>query len=219
MKPKPSLLLPLCCASILVAQERPSVPAGIDRLHRADVAATLADDPQELANLFTNDAVLLEPHEPPQLGRAAILAVNQKAKESHPQARQLEYKPQVHNVRVHGDVATEWTTFTAAFQEDANAPVQRFAGKAARVLQRQPTNPQDLARWTGTKLADGPTRRLQVGDRLVFRAGIFGIVFNVVEVQAPRQLTLDIALPFGVRNHEQIEIAAIDPNSCRTTFN
>ncbi len=81
------------------------------------------------------------------------------------------------------------------------------------------TSPQDLARWTGTKLADGPTRGVQAGDRLAFRAGIFRIVFDVIEVQDSRQLTLDIALPFGVTNHEQIEIAAIDPHSCRTTFN
>jgi hypothetical protein len=38
-------------------------------------------------------------------------------------------------------------------------------------------------------------------------------------VQAPRQLTVDIALPFGVKNREQIQITPIDANSCRTTFN
>ena len=45
------------------------------------------------------------------------------------------------------------------------------------------------------------------------------ITFDVVDMQAPRQLTLDIALPLGVRNREQIQITPIDAHSCRTTFN
>ena len=55
-------------------------------------------------------------------------------------------------------------------------------------------------------------------DRLVFRAGVLHVTFDVIDSQAPRELTLDIALPFGVRNREQIQITPIDANSCRTTF-
>ena len=44
------------------------------------------------------------------------------------------------------------------------------------------------------------------------------ISFDVLDMEAPRLLTLDIALPFGVKNREQIQITPIDPNSCRTTF-
>ena len=45
------------------------------------------------------------------------------------------------------------------------------------------------------------------------------IIFAVLDVKAPRQLTLDIALPFGVKNREQIQITRIDSNACRTTLN
>ena len=48
---------------------------------------------------------------------------------------------------------------------------------------------------------------------------MFPITFDVVDLEAPRQLTLDIALPFGVNNREQIQITLIDASSCRTTFN
>ncbi len=48
---------------------------------------------------------------------------------------------------------------------------------------------------------------------------MFHIAFDVLDTQPPRQLTLDIALPFGVKNREQIQITPIDANSCRTTFN
>lgn len=48
---------------------------------------------------------------------------------------------------------------------------------------------------------------------------MFPITFDVIDLEAPRQLTLDIALPFGVKNREQIQITLIDASSCRTTFN
>src|ERR1700730_18633926 len=79
------------------------------------------------------------------------------------------------------------------------------------------TTPHELAQWSGTKLVEGPARAVSAGDRLVFRAGMWHISFEVLEMQARRQLTLDIALPFGVKNREQIQITATDANSCRTT--
>ena len=45
------------------------------------------------------------------------------------------------------------------------------------------------------------------------------IIFDVLDMQALRRLTVDIALPFGVKNREQIQIPPIDATSCRTTFN
>ncbi|HUN88503.1 MAG TPA: SgcJ/EcaC family oxidoreductase [Terriglobales bacterium] len=114
------------------------VPRGIQRLHDEDVAATLAFDPQRLANLFTEDAVLLEPGAPPQIGRAAFLALNVRDAKQHPNGKCLEYKAEVHDLRLHNDWAVEWTTFTAAFQDKPDAPVQRFKGRALRVLRREP---------------------------------------------------------------------------------
>jgi uncharacterized protein YndB with AHSA1/START domain len=81
------------------------------------------------------------------------------------------------------------------------------------------TNARELAQWSGTKLVEGPARAMRASDRLVFRVGILHITFDVLDVQAPRQLTLDVALPFGVKNREQIQVTSLDANSCRTTFN
>jgi hypothetical protein len=81
------------------------------------------------------------------------------------------------------------------------------------------TDPRELAHWSGTRLVEAPTRAIHAGDQLVFRAGVFRITFDVVGLAATRQLTLDIALPFGVTNREQIQITPIDASSCRTTFN
>jgi uncharacterized protein YndB with AHSA1/START domain len=97
-------------------------------------------------------------------------------------------------------------------------PTDVILAPAERVW-RLVTVPHELAQWSGTKLVEGPERAVSAGDRLVFRVGMLQIIFDVLDVEAPRQLTLDIALPFGVKNREQIQITRIDANSCRTTFN
>jgi uncharacterized protein YndB with AHSA1/START domain len=97
-------------------------------------------------------------------------------------------------------------------------PTEVILAPAERVW-RLLTNPRALAQWSGTTLVEGPARVVNAGDRLVFRAGILHITFDVLDMQASRQLTLDIALPFGVKNREQIQITRIDAHSCRTTFN
>jgi len=60
---------------------------------------------------------------------------------------------------------------------------------------------------------------MSAGDRLVFRKAMLHVSFDVLDMQAPRQLTLDTALPFGIKNREQFQITPIDGNSCRTTIN
>jgi uncharacterized protein YndB with AHSA1/START domain len=97
-------------------------------------------------------------------------------------------------------------------------PTDVILAPAERVW-RLLTTPHELAQWSGTKLVEGPARAVSADDRLVFRAGMLHIIFDVLDMQAPRQLTLDIALPFGVKNREQIQITPIHANSCRTTFN
>ena len=96
-------------------------------------------------------------------------------------------------------------------------PTEVIVAPAERIWQLL-TDPLELARWSGTKLLEGPERSVSAGDRLVLRAGIMHIVVDVRELQPPRQLTLDIALPFGVSNREQAQITRIDGTSCRVTF-
>jgi uncharacterized protein YndB with AHSA1/START domain len=80
------------------------------------------------------------------------------------------------------------------------------------------TDSRELAQWSGTKLVKGPSRTLRAGDHLVLRAGIMHIIFDVLDIEAPRQFTLHIALPFGVSSREQIQITPIDAKSCRVSF-
>ncbi len=81
------------------------------------------------------------------------------------------------------------------------------------------TDSGELARWTRTKLIDGPRCITTAGDRLVLRAGMFPIVFDVGRLEPPQQFNVDIELPFGIRNSERIAVTPIDASSCRVTFN
>ena len=81
------------------------------------------------------------------------------------------------------------------------------------------TDPRKLAQWTGLKLVEGPARPMSAGDHLALGFGVLRITFDVLDVRPPRELTLESRLPFGVTNHEQIQITPIDAHSSRVTFN
>jgi uncharacterized protein YndB with AHSA1/START domain len=97
-------------------------------------------------------------------------------------------------------------------------PTDVLDASAERIWQLL-ADPRALAQWTGTTLVEPRAGPLQTGDRFVLRAGVFRITFAVLDMDPPRQLTLDVALPFGVINHEQIQITSIDPRASRVTFN
>jgi uncharacterized protein YndB with AHSA1/START domain len=80
------------------------------------------------------------------------------------------------------------------------------------------TDPRKLAQWTGLKLIEGPARPMRAGDHLALGFGVLRITFDVLDVCPPRKLTLESRLPFGVTNHEQIQITPIDAHSSRVTF-
>jgi hypothetical protein len=82
------------------------------------------------------------------------------------------------------------------------------------------TQPTELAAWVGAKLIGGPTRTLVAGDRVVLAPG-FGtrIILEVLAMEPLRQLTLDAYLPFGIVNHEVLQILPVGTGGCRVTFN
>jgi len=112
--------------------------AAIDKLHQQDVAATLTGDPKALADLFTDDAVLLEPGNAAVVGRPAILAENQKDRAAHPDSKIVSYKPVIQDLQIRGDWAYEWDTFDASYRESADTQPKSFRAKALRILHRQP---------------------------------------------------------------------------------
>lgn len=83
------------------------------------------------------------------------------------------------------------------------------------------TTPRELTAWTDMTLAEGPDRELRVGDRVVFAAGIGGmlkILLDVRDALRLERLALDIRLPFGVTNDETIRITPVSEKATRVTF-
>ena len=120
--------------------------AGIAKLHKQDVAATLSGDPVSLADLFSVDGVLLEPGRPAVPGRAAILESDQQDRAQHPQAQVLSYKPDIGDLQIENGGAFEWDYFDTSYRESPAAPVKSFHAKALRVLKSEPDGSWKFAR-------------------------------------------------------------------------
>jgi hypothetical protein len=81
------------------------------------------------------------------------------------------------------------------------------------------TTPREVARWTATRLLVGPDRPMQAGDVVVFRKGPgLNVVFNVIASAPPTELTIDVALPLGIVNHEIVRVTPLADGQCRVTF-
>jgi ketosteroid isomerase-like protein len=120
--------------------------AGIERLHRQDVAATLAGDPKALAELWADDAVRMEPDGPAEVGKPLITSRDTKAKADHPDLQILTYAPEIKDVKVVDGWAFEWGYFSSSYRESPAAPVKSFRGKLLRVLRKQPDGSWKFAR-------------------------------------------------------------------------
>jgi len=108
----------------------------IDKLHQQDVAATLTGDPKMLSELWTDDAVRLEPG-PAEVGKKLITLHDTETMAKHPEVRILTYAPEIQDVKIVNGWAFEWGYFNSSYREARDAPVKSFRGKLLRVLQKQ----------------------------------------------------------------------------------
>lgn len=110
--------------------------AAIERLHEQDIAATLAGDQAALAELWTDDIVLIGPGQGAQVGKKAILAQRQKAAKSG--FRAVSYVPEVKNVTITADGwAFEWGVFTASYVVAPGGEEKRVRANRLGVLKKQ----------------------------------------------------------------------------------
>jgi hypothetical protein len=84
---------------------------GIERLHQQDVEATLSGNAHDLARLWDDEAVRIQPGRPAEIGKATIVA-NDKRWEANGGGPTLCYKAEIKDLQIVGDWAFEWGYFS-----------------------------------------------------------------------------------------------------------
>ena len=130
--------------------------AAIERLHAADVAATLSDDADQLAKLWDEDAVRLQPDSPAEVGRAVIYGNDKRWQANLHGGRTLSYRPELEDLQIADGWAFEWGTFEVRFRESEHGPAKTLHGKVLRVLKKQPDGSWKFARVMA--LVDAPKK-------------------------------------------------------------
>jgi uncharacterized protein (TIGR02246 family) len=115
--------------------------AGINMLHQDDIAATLNQNPDQLAALWTNDGVLLSQGNAPVIGRETI-----RDGASHSVGKVVHYTPRIQDVSVSGDSAVEWGYFDLTFQDPNQQQTGEFHGRFLRVMKKQQDGTWKFAR-------------------------------------------------------------------------
>src|SRR5437773_1596420 len=106
----------------------------IERLHEQDVEATLSDKADELARLWDNEAVRIQPGRPAEIGKAEIYANDKRWESKADRAKTLCYKSEIKDVQIAGGWAFEWGYLS--YKDSSNPKPRR--GKVLRVMKRQP---------------------------------------------------------------------------------
>ena len=123
----------------LMARESRTVEqdrAGIERLHQQDIAATLSDKADQLANLWDDDAVRIQPGRPAEVSKAVIVADDKQWEATKGKQKALCAHMEIQDVTIAGDWAFEWAYFSYK-GSDAEGKVSTGQGKVLRVLHRQ----------------------------------------------------------------------------------
>jgi uncharacterized protein (TIGR02246 family) len=119
----------------IVGTHDPQTLRAIEALHEQDIAATLANDPRALADLWTQDAVRMEPGGPIESGRSQITRNDERDFAKMPTgAVTTSYMVEIMALHVYGTRAVEWGYFSSVFRPGEGKREIKQRGKFVRVL-------------------------------------------------------------------------------------
>ncbi len=124
--------------------------AAIEKLHRADIEATLKGDPSLLINLWSDDCVKLGVPGPAVVGKKAMQGVYEKFRADYPDFQVLKYAPEIQDVQVADGWAIEWVYYEATYKMSAKDNPVSMRRKDLRVLKRQSDGSWKFAREAET---------------------------------------------------------------------
>jgi uncharacterized protein (TIGR02246 family) len=111
--------------------------SAIEKLHKADVAATLTQDPSALTTLWSNDGVNLGFPGAPVVGIKAMGEAYAKFRADYPDFQVLKYGPDIKDVQVADGWAIEMISGESIYKMSAKDNPVTVHGTAIRVLKRQ----------------------------------------------------------------------------------
>lgn len=112
--------------------------AAIEKLHKADVEATLTQDPSALTELWSDDGVNLQFPGGPVMGIKALGDAYAKTRADYPEFKVLKYAPVITEVQiVDGGWAIESGRFEATYRLSAKDQPVSVNDKGVRVLKKQ----------------------------------------------------------------------------------
>jgi uncharacterized protein (TIGR02246 family) len=111
--------------------------AAIEKLHQEDINATLTQDPKGLVDIWADDAVRISPGSPPEVGKEAIGAVNEKVHAQYPDFKVLRYSAEYKNLQIEDGLACEWGEHKGIYKLSPEAAQATFDAKGIHVLKRQ----------------------------------------------------------------------------------
>jgi hypothetical protein len=112
--------------------------AAIEKLHKADVEATLKQDPIYLDQLWSDDCIKVDGPNGPVIGLKAMKEMYAKVKSDYPEFKVLKYTNDVTDVQIVANWAIEVGYSKATYQMSAkDKPVIVPRTQGMRVLKRQ----------------------------------------------------------------------------------
>lgn len=118
----------------------------INQLHRRDMEASKSWDVETLVSLWTDDIVSISQDGPPVVGKEANRNSLLKLKEASSDIDIVEYNLAFNEVKVVGDWAFEWGTFTGTIRSKDGGETSASSGKLLRVLKRDADGSWKVAR-------------------------------------------------------------------------
>jgi ketosteroid isomerase-like protein len=111
--------------------------AAIEKLHQIDTEFTRSQDYKRFMDIWSEDAVRFMPGSPPDVGKQAILADNEKFAAEYPGFKVLSYAAKYKNIQIEDGLACEWGEHESQFKLSPEAPPVSWRGTGFHVLKRQ----------------------------------------------------------------------------------
>jgi uncharacterized protein (TIGR02246 family) len=125
-------------AALLRKNAHASDLVAIEKLHQADVAATLTQDPKSLTALWSDDGINLGFPGAPVVGKKAMQGAYEKFRAENPEFQVLKYAADIKDIQISGEWAIETGYTEAIYKLSAkDNPVDVPRTEGMRLLKRQ----------------------------------------------------------------------------------